>query len=82
MNDWTLGNNQASGYPPNTPFWARGGSFGLVTDPRQMQAVNNAWLNTNSLAAMQYAAYRPPAPKPTMTLAEYDARRAAFRHAP
>lgn len=70
------------------------GYGGIATDPSQLQAMNGAqmaeyqrrqgdprnaaFLNTNGLEAMRYGNYRPPAPKPTMTLAEWDARRAAF----
>lgn len=75
-------------------LFAGNAPFGIATDPSQMQAMNAAQLAeyhhrqgytrnavfANALSAMQCAAaYRPPLPKPTMTLAEYDARRKAFK---
>jgi hypothetical protein len=94
-NDWLECNtNQASGYPANTPPWARGVvGYGIATDPRSVTAMNaeqmaayimrqgdptNIPMSMRGLAGMQNA-WRPQDRRPTMTLAEYDARRAAFK---
>lgn len=66
--------------------------YDFSTDPSQLQAMNaeqmaeyqrrqgdprNVPMSEQSLAGIQNA-WRPPVRKPTMTLSEYDARRAAF----
>ena len=69
-------------------------SSGFVTDPRQMQAMSNEQMaeyerrqgdprnvpmSERYLGSQLANAWRPPVRPPTMTLAEYDARRAAYR---
>jgi hypothetical protein len=72
--------------------WSGFLGYGVVTDPSQLQAMSaeqmaeyvrrqgaptNVPMSMRSLSGMQNA-WRPPVRQPTMTLAEYDARRAAF----
>lgn len=67
--------------------------YGIQTDSSQLQAMNasqmaeyirrqgdptNVPMHSRSLAGIQNA-WRSPVRKPTMTLAEWDARRAAFK---